>query len=251
MIAYCPPKQLKPREERFRRYVVAIPGLSDLLDVIKAGDRGYVKSIDERKILLDSFKALNYLLQGSAGESLNAGWWSRQITLTLLSTKFLYTMNYNSNVIREIHWLKSHLEVSDGTRWPYYTSESPSAEKEKLGPTGPSTLMTDYTSPEFLTTPMGSDKYEDLTLRKIKIKALEGLDQLLLTWIQSLTSKAIEFQLNHLNNMSDGFEQTTQLRKTHRLNQFEKRKTQNFATSQPTTVLTLNLLNLSLFVSVR
>jgi len=50
-------------------YVAAIPGLDDLLAAIKvAGDRGFVKAIDGRKVLLDSpHKALNFLLQGSAG----------------------------------------------------------------------------------------------------------------------------------------------------------------------------------------
>ena len=50
-------------------FVASIPGLSDLLSAVKsAADRGYVKAIDGRKILVDSpHKALNYLLQGSAG----------------------------------------------------------------------------------------------------------------------------------------------------------------------------------------
>ena len=49
-------------------YVEAIPGLDALLaDVKAAGDRGYVKAIDGRRIPLDSsHKALNFLLQGSA-----------------------------------------------------------------------------------------------------------------------------------------------------------------------------------------
>ena len=68
--------------------------------------------------------------------------------------------------------------------------------------------MTDYTSPEFLTTPMGSDAYEDLDWHnKIKIKALEGLDQLAANLNAIANIKAIEFQINHLNNMSDGFNQ--------------------------------------------
>ena len=64
------PKKAKAKGKEIRdAYVAAIPGLSDLLDAIKsAGDRGYIKAIDGRKILLDSpHKALNYLLQGSAG----------------------------------------------------------------------------------------------------------------------------------------------------------------------------------------
>ena len=68
------------------------------------------------------------------------------------------------------------------------------------------TLMTDYTSPEFLTTPMGSDSYEDLDWHnKIKIKALEGLDQLAANLNAIANIKAIEFQINHLNSMTSGF----------------------------------------------
>ena len=50
-------------------YIDAIPGLDDLLNAIKsAADRGYVRAIDQRKVILDSpHKALNFLLQGSAG----------------------------------------------------------------------------------------------------------------------------------------------------------------------------------------
>lgn len=50
-------------------YVAAIDGLADLLAAIGvASNRGFIKLIDGRKITLDSkHKALNYLLQGSAG----------------------------------------------------------------------------------------------------------------------------------------------------------------------------------------
>ena len=50
-------------------FIEAIPGLSDLLSAVKsAANRGFVKSIDGRKVLVDSpHKALNYLLQSSAG----------------------------------------------------------------------------------------------------------------------------------------------------------------------------------------
>ena len=65
-----PPNKAKKKGAEIRAaYVAAIPGLDDLLAAIKvAGDRGYVKAIDGRKVLLDSpHKALNFLLQGSAG----------------------------------------------------------------------------------------------------------------------------------------------------------------------------------------
>ena len=68
--------------------------------------------------------------------------------------------------------------------------------------------MTDYTSPEFLTTSQGSDSYENLDWHnKIKIKALEGLDQLAANLNAIANVKAIEFQINHLNAISDGFNQ--------------------------------------------
>ena len=66
--------------------------------------------------------------------------------------------------------------------------------------------MTDYTSSEFLTTPQGSDQYDDLDWHnKIKIKALEGLDQLAANLNAIANIKAIEFQINHLNSMTTGF----------------------------------------------
>ncbi len=50
-------------------YVEAVDGLGSLLEAIKkAGERGYIKSIDGRKIKVDSsHKSLNYLLQSGAG----------------------------------------------------------------------------------------------------------------------------------------------------------------------------------------
>ena len=50
-------------------YVEAIEGLGDLLEAIKkASERGFIRSIDGRKIAVDSpHKALNYCLQSGAG----------------------------------------------------------------------------------------------------------------------------------------------------------------------------------------
>jgi len=74
-IGYSYDKQLTPARAKAKgreikeAFIEAIPGLSDLLSAVKsAADRGFVKGIDDRKILVDSpHKALNYLLQGSAG----------------------------------------------------------------------------------------------------------------------------------------------------------------------------------------
>ena len=74
-IGYSYDRQLSPTKAKAKgreikeAFIEAIPGLSDLLSAVKsAADRGFVKGIDGRKILVDSpHKALNYLLQGSAG----------------------------------------------------------------------------------------------------------------------------------------------------------------------------------------
>ena len=59
----------KKGKEIRKAYIDAIEGLDILLAAIKsASERGFVHSIDQRKILLDSpHKALNYLLQSGAG----------------------------------------------------------------------------------------------------------------------------------------------------------------------------------------
>ena len=62
-------KAKKKGKEIRAAYVSAVEGLGDLLDAIaKAAEKGFIKSIDGRKIILDSpHKALNYLLQSGAG----------------------------------------------------------------------------------------------------------------------------------------------------------------------------------------
>ena len=62
-------KAKKKGAEIREAFVAAIPGMAELLEAIDiASKRGWVKSIDGRKINLDSpHKALNYLLQSGAG----------------------------------------------------------------------------------------------------------------------------------------------------------------------------------------
>ena len=63
-------KRAKAKGKEIRAaYVDAVDGLGDLLEAIKkAAERGYIKSIDGRKIAVDSpHKALNYCLQSGAG----------------------------------------------------------------------------------------------------------------------------------------------------------------------------------------
>ena len=64
-----PSKAKKKGKEIRAAYVEAIDGLDQLIKAVKnRGEQGFIKAIDGRKILVDStHKALNYLLQGSAG----------------------------------------------------------------------------------------------------------------------------------------------------------------------------------------
>ena len=59
----------KKGKEIRQAYMDAIPGLEKLVNATKkAAERGYVRSIDDRRISVDSgHKALNYLLQSGAG----------------------------------------------------------------------------------------------------------------------------------------------------------------------------------------
>ena len=64
------PSRAKSKGKEIRAaFVDAIDGLAQLLEAIKkASEAGFVRSIDKRKILVDSpHKALNYLLQSGAG----------------------------------------------------------------------------------------------------------------------------------------------------------------------------------------
>jgi len=67
--------------------------------------------------------------------------------------------------------------------------------------------MTDsYDSPEFLVDGSVARTYDELSYHdKIKVKALQGLDQLAASLNSIANVKAIEFQINHLNTMTEGF----------------------------------------------
>ena len=117
-------------------YIAAIPGLSHLLDAIKdAGDRGYIHAIDSRKILLDSpHKALNYLLQGSAG--VIAKRWM------VLAHDNPYCCSQLAFVHDELQYeadpecadlLKSHLEATATEAGAYYNLRIPLAAEGKIG----------------------------------------------------------------------------------------------------------------------
>ena len=117
-------------------YVDAIPGLADLLGAIRgAGERGFVRAIDGRKIKLDSpHKALNFLLQGSSAT---------------LAKKWLYLSNQNPFCCSQLAFvhdelqyecdpshaedLKFYLELAAVEAGEYYKLRCPIAAEGKIG----------------------------------------------------------------------------------------------------------------------
>ena len=131
----------KGREIR-KAYIEAIYGLGDLLEGVKAAsERGYVKSIDGRRIPVDSpHKALNYLLQGSAA-SLAKKW-------LLINQKTIKLVNINCNQLAFIHDeiqfecapeqaadLSTSLVFSAQSAGEYYKLRCPIAAEAKQGST--------------------------------------------------------------------------------------------------------------------
>jgi DNA polymerase I-like protein with 3'-5' exonuclease and polymerase domains len=136
-----PPNKAKEKGAEIRAaYVAAIDGLDKLLAAVRtAGERGSIKSIDGRKIAVDSpHKALNYLLQSGAG---------------VVAKRWMVIANHglvlpNTNQLAFIHdelqWetepsnadvLKDWLEASAVRAGEYYNLRIPIAAEGKTGST--------------------------------------------------------------------------------------------------------------------
>ena len=90
-------KAKKKGKEIREAYIQAIDGLDKLLEAVKkAADRGFLKSIDGRKIMVDSaHKALNYCLQGNS--AILAKKWM------LIAQDHINTLNINAHQLGFIH----------------------------------------------------------------------------------------------------------------------------------------------------
>jgi len=131
------PQKAKAKGREIKEaFIEAIPGLSDLLSAVKsAANRGFVKGIDGRKILVDSpHKALNYLLQGSAG--VVAKRWmviANDNPFCCSQLAFIHDeLQYECDPSHSEE-LKSHLEISAEHAGSYYNLRIPIAAEGKIG----------------------------------------------------------------------------------------------------------------------
>ena len=120
-----------------KAYVDAIPGLKELLEgVHKASERGYVRGLDDRRILVDSkHKSLNYLLQGSA--AIIAKKWMVLTHNTL--PKYTRQLGFIHDELQyeclqsEVEDLKFLLELTAMQAGEYYNLRCPIAAESKSG----------------------------------------------------------------------------------------------------------------------
>tara|TARA_R100001530_G_scaffold47376_2_gene35652 strand:+ start:783 stop:2045 length:1263 start_codon:yes stop_codon:yes gene_type:complete len=120
-----------------KAYVDAIPGLKELLEgVHKASERGYVRGLDDRHILVDSkHKSLNYLLQGSA--AIIAKKWMVLTHNTL--PKYTRQLGFIHDELQyeclqsEVEDLKFLLELTAMQAGEYYNLRCPIAAESKSG----------------------------------------------------------------------------------------------------------------------
>jgi len=135
------PNKAKEKGAEIRAaYVAAIDGLDSLLAAVRAaGERGYIKSVDGRKIAVDSpHKALNYLLQSGAG--VVAKRW-----MVLCNDGLVLPHTHQLAFIHdELQWetepinadvLKEWLEVNAVRAGEYYNLRIPIAAEGKIGST--------------------------------------------------------------------------------------------------------------------
>lgn len=132
-----PPNKAKEKGAEIRAaYVAAIDGLDSLLTAVRnAGERGSVKSIDGRKIAVDSpHKALNYLLQSSAGV-IAKRWMVLAADGPGRQLAFIHDELQWETTPELAEELKSKLELSAVQAGKYYNLRIPIAAEGKIGST--------------------------------------------------------------------------------------------------------------------
>ena len=132
-------KARKKGKEVRKAYIEAIPGLKELLEgVHKASERGYVRGLDNRHILVDSrHKSLNYLLQGSA--AIIAKRWmvlaNEKLPRHTHQLAFVHDELQFETKEENVNDLKFTLELSAAEAGEYYKLRCPIAAEAKSGKT--------------------------------------------------------------------------------------------------------------------
>ena len=144
-IGYTYDKQLsesqakKKGKEIREAYVAAIPGLKELLEAVhKASERGYVRGLDNRRILVDSrHKSLNYLIQGSS--AIIAKRWmvlaNERLPKDTRQLAFIHDELQFETKESKVEQLKSLLETTATEAGEYYNMRCPVAAEAKNGRT--------------------------------------------------------------------------------------------------------------------
>ena len=123
-----------------KAYVDAIPGLKELLEAVqKASERGFVRGLDRRRILVDKgHKALNYLLQGSA--AIIAKKWMvtthdhiKEMGLRCNQLAFIHDELQFESEPEHVDDLKSLLVLSAAEAGEYYNMRIPVGAEAKDG----------------------------------------------------------------------------------------------------------------------
>ena len=144
-IGYTYDKQLSENEAKKKgkeireAYVAAIPGLKELLEAVhKASERGYVRGLDRRHILVDSkHKSLNYLIQGSS--ALLAKKWmvlaNENLPDTARQVAFIHDELQFECSQSQAEDLKFLLELTATEAGEFYNMRCPIAAEAKSGAT--------------------------------------------------------------------------------------------------------------------
>jgi len=127
----------KKGKEIRKAYVAAIPGLKQLLEAVhKASEKGYVRGLDKRKILVDSkHKSVNYLIQGSS--AIIAKRWMvlthENLPKTARQLAFIHDELQFEAEEKDVKDLKFLLELSATQAGEYYNLRCPIAAEAKDG----------------------------------------------------------------------------------------------------------------------
>ena len=145
--AQLPTQAAKKKGAEIRQaYMDAIPGLEKLVTAVKSkAESGYINLCDGRRCAVDgSHKALNYLLQGSAGIVAKQWMVIANDNFPTIDNDYLFHTHQLAFIHDELQWeclptyaedLKQHLELCAALAGEHYNLRIPIAAEGKIGST--------------------------------------------------------------------------------------------------------------------